>query len=551
MDEPYSQLPGQSSDALIGRTIGPYRIDDRIGHGGMGIVYGAEDTRLGRRVALKFLPEELTFNPDATRRFLTEARAAAALNHPNICTLHDIGRSDEGRTYLVMECVDGRTLRSILDDGVVEPTEAIVIATQIAEGLERAHEAGIVHRDLKPANVMITSRQQVKLLDFGLAKLSAPQDLTKVGTTMGTVAYMSPEQSTGEPVDHRTDIWSLGVVLYEILAGRKPFTGDFDVATTYEILNVDPPPVAHVNSAVSTGLSNLVEQMMAKDRDQRTQRMSDVVASLRSSTGAAAPPRVPELSSRDPLDLRSDGLSALKQGKWREAHVALSASDSARAFSDAENLEALSDAAWWTGDMKSALSARERAVAAYITRGETQRAGLLALRNAEDYSFYQKADSVARGWYARAARLIADESDSIAFGYLQRFHTVVALKRGEFDEALSIAKDAHRIGKLHGDVELQALALQDQGRILIALGDVAAGLPLIDEAMASAVSGSLSLLTTGKLYCNMMDTCERLSDYDRASQWSESGIQWCESNTESVFPWNLPRLSRKSAGLAW
>ena len=209
----------------LGAHLGPYEIRAELGHGGMGVVYTAHDPRLKRTVAIKLLPPELTRDETAKRRFLQEAQAASALDHPNICTIHDVGETAGGELYLVMAHYEGETLKTRIDRGPLALDDAVDIATQVGQGLAEAHGAGIVHRDIKPANLLITKGGVVKILDFGLAKLAGVEGVTQTGTAVGTVAYMSPEQTMGQDVDHRTDIWSLGVVLYEMLAGKPPFRG--------------------------------------------------------------------------------------------------------------------------------------------------------------------------------------------------------------------------------------------------------------------------------------------------------------------------------------
>ncbi|HEY2294503.1 MAG TPA: serine/threonine-protein kinase, partial [Thermoanaerobaculia bacterium] len=209
---------------LADRELGPYRLVREIGSGGMGVVYEAEDTRLRRRVAVKLLPPELSRDRGAKQRFLREGRAASALDDPNICTIHDVGEHD-GQLYIVMAYYEGETLKERLARGPLPVSEARQVAIEVARALARAHEAGIVHRDIKPANVMLTGGK-VKVLDFGIAKIRGDATLTRTGSSPGTPAYMSPEQARGEPVDGRTDVWSLGALLYEMLAGRRPFPGD-------------------------------------------------------------------------------------------------------------------------------------------------------------------------------------------------------------------------------------------------------------------------------------------------------------------------------------
>jgi serine/threonine-protein kinase len=196
---------------MIGKTISHYKIIEKLGGGGMGVVYKAQDTKLDRIVALKFLPQHLLADKEAEQRFISEAKSASSLDHPNICSIHDINKTEDDQFYIVMGYYTGETLKKKLDAGPLQIDTAINYATQIATGLSRAHEAGIIHRDIKPENIMATDRDEVKILDFGLAKTSNEPSLTKLGSTVGTVSYMSPEQTKGDNVDHRTDIWSLGV----------------------------------------------------------------------------------------------------------------------------------------------------------------------------------------------------------------------------------------------------------------------------------------------------------------------------------------------------
>ena len=210
---------------MIGQTISHYKILEHLGGGGMGVVYKAEDTRLKRTVALKFLPPALTADPEAKERFIHEAQAASSLDHLNICDIHDIGETEDGQLFIVMTCYEGETLKKKIEHGPVPLNSAIDIGLQVARGLQAAHEAGMVHRDVKPANIMVTAKGEAKILDFGLAKLAGGAILTKTGSTVGTAAYVSPEQARGEEVDQRSDIFSFGVVLYEMITGHRPFKG--------------------------------------------------------------------------------------------------------------------------------------------------------------------------------------------------------------------------------------------------------------------------------------------------------------------------------------
>jgi serine/threonine protein kinase/Tfp pilus assembly protein PilF len=277
-------------DTLIGQTVSHYRILEHIAAGGMGVVYKAEDTRLKRTVAVKFLPPEFTHDQTARERFFHEAQAASALDHQNICSVHEFGEHD-GRTFLVMGFYEGETLKQKIERDPMSMAGLLDIAMQAARGLTRAHEAGIVHRDIKPANLIVTTRGEVKILDFGLAKLAGRTLLTRTGSTLGTAAYMSPEQARGEAVDHRTDIWSLGVVLYEMIAGRRPFASDYEQALVYQILNAEPEPLSKVRPETPAGLAQIVGHAMAKQPAERYQTMSEFSDDLTTVTGNAQPLR--------------------------------------------------------------------------------------------------------------------------------------------------------------------------------------------------------------------------------------------------------------------
>ncbi|MDZ7341162.1 MAG: serine/threonine-protein kinase, partial [candidate division KSB1 bacterium] len=267
---------------MIGKTISHYKILEKLGEGGMGVVYKAEDLKLKRIVALKFLPPELTRDAEAKERFIQEAQAASALQHNNICTIHDIDETGDGQLFIVMDCYEGEPLKGKIARGPMKLEEAVEIALQVASGLAKAHEHGITHRDIKPANVMITNDGVVKILDFGLAKLAGQVGLTKAGMTVGTVAYMSPEQTRGEEVDHRTDIWSLGVVLYEMLTGQLPFKGAYEQAVIYSILNEEPEPVTAVRTDLPAELDHIVSKAIAKNAAERYQQVADLAADLKS-----------------------------------------------------------------------------------------------------------------------------------------------------------------------------------------------------------------------------------------------------------------------------
>ncbi|HUU36918.1 MAG TPA: protein kinase [Candidatus Desulfaltia sp.] len=265
-----------------------YEIVEELGRGGMGIVYRAVDNKLKRTIALKFLPSEWTYDLQAKERFVREAQAAAALDHPHICTVHEIDEA-EGRMFISMAFVEGESLKTRIERGPLKLGEVMDIGLQVAAGLKEAHKKGIVHRDIKAANIMVTEKGQAKIMDFGLARMSGRALLTKEGTTMGTVAYMSPEQARGEDVDHRSDIWSLGVVLYEMLSGQLPFKGEHDQTIIHSILKEQPRPIAELRPEVPKPLQELVGKALEKNRDRRYQSMDELFNDLRSLSEGIEP----------------------------------------------------------------------------------------------------------------------------------------------------------------------------------------------------------------------------------------------------------------------
>ncbi len=266
---------------MIGQTISHYKITEKLGEGGMGVVYKAEDTKLRRVVALKFLRAELIEDPEHRERFLREAQAAAALDHPNICTIHEID-DDAGRTFLAMAFIAGLTVKDKIAERPLKLDQALDIAVQTAQGLQAAHEKGIVHRDIKGANIMVTPPGQVKIMDFGLAQLAERSKLTETTTILGTPSYMSPEQARGEKTDRRADLWSLGVVLYEMIAGRLPFVGERQEAVLYGITSEEPEPVTAQRAGLPLELEWIIGKALAKDREERYQHAEDLLVDLRS-----------------------------------------------------------------------------------------------------------------------------------------------------------------------------------------------------------------------------------------------------------------------------
>jgi serine/threonine protein kinase/tetratricopeptide (TPR) repeat protein len=302
---------------MIGQTVSHYKILEKLGEGGMGVVYRAEDTKLKRTVALKFLPPELTKDPEAKKRFIQEAQAASALDHSNICTVHEIDETPDGQMFICMSCYEGKTLKEKISKGPLKLEEAVILAVQIARGLAKAHGQGIVHRDIKPANIFVTEEGQVKIFDFGIAKLAGQTRLTKADSTVGTIAYMSPEQTRGEDVDQRTDIWALGIVLYEMVTGKLPFQGEHEQAVVYSIVNEEPEPLTSLRTGVPMEFEGIVGKCLAKSPAERYQHADELIVDLNRQTKGMQIPygtssyQMPDVPARKRLNSRWFGAALI------------------------------------------------------------------------------------------------------------------------------------------------------------------------------------------------------------------------------------------------
>src|SRR5216683_722591 len=498
---------------------GGYAIERELGRGGMATVYLAKDLKHRRPVAIKVLAPELAAAL-GRERFLREIETAARLSHPHILPLHDSGEAD-GFLYYVMPYVAGESLRDRLNREQQLPIEdAVTIAGEVATALSYAHSRDVVHRDVKPENILLSEGQAI-VADFGIAgaiDAAGGGKLTRTGIVLGTPAYMSPEQGAGErALDGRSDVYSLGCLLYEMLAGEPPFTGPTAQAIIAKRFTDPVPSVRRLRETVSVPMDQAITKALARapaDRFATPHQFAEAVrASAQARSDAVAAPTAATPAGEEE---REAGRTAFARHSWREAFETLSNAQAMRALS-AEDVERLAESAWWIGRVDDSIAAHERAYAAYMDQGTPRRAATVAVRLAEDF-FNRQAKSIGNGWLKRAERLLQDVRECLEHAVLLRLHAVLALEsEGNVDQALG-------------------LAMHDIGRMLVSKGELAQGMALIDEAMAAAVSGELGPRVTGRIYCNMMGTCEKLADYQRAAEWSEAARRWCEPHAGSGYP---------------
>ena len=462
---------------MLGETLSKYRIVEKIGQGGMGVVYKAEDLRLGRDVALKLLAPELTRDAPSRARFLQEAQAISRIEHPNICVVHEIDETEDGRMFMAMTFYAGETLRDKIARGPLQLGEALDIAIQIAQGLARAHEQQVVHRDIKPANILVPDRGLVKILDFGIAKLLGGAQLTQEGRTLGTTSYMSPEQVLGDPVDHRTDLWSLGVVLYEMLTGNLPFPGEHPQGVLYRILNA-PPRLDDLRRRVPLPLAEAVRRCLEKAPERRFASAWDLVAELDrlrsrglSDPAASPPPRSARIEldlptlSESPLAERSSRVELAETGAVRKevehfgraGHAASRASDHTEAAArHRESLRLL----------ESRPPGRERDLAELDL--------LMALAPALNATQGYDSPEVAQVW-SRAlevSQLLGGEKE---LGRVLHGLWAQLSVRGPLEKALDLGFQLVQLGERLADPEIQV-----QGHS--ALGSVLQGMGYLEES---------------------------------------------------------------------
>jgi len=517
---------------------GGYAIERELGRGGMATVYLAQDLKHRRPVAIKVLAPELAAAL-GRERFLREIETAARLTHPHILPLHDSGEAD-GLLYYVMPYIEGESLRDRLDrEKQLAIADAVTITCAVANALSYAHSHDVVHRDVKPENILLSNDEAI-VADFGIAAAidaAGGGKLTRTGIVLGTPAYMSPEQGAGDrALDGRSDVYSLGCVLYEMLAGEPPFTGPTSQAIIAKRFTDPVPSARRLRDTVPPPMDQAIAKALARapaDRFATTHQFAEAVrASAAARSDAVAAPTAATPAGEEE---REAGRNAFARHSWREAFETLSNAQALRVL-PAEDVERLAESAWWIGRVDDCIAAHERAYAAYMDQGTPRRAALVAVRLAEDF-INRQAKSIGNGWLKRAERLLQDVPECREHGVLLRLHAVLALEsEGNVDKALGLARRTCDLAARFHDRDLQALAMHDVGRMLVSKGELAQGMALIDEAMAAAVSGELGPRVTGRIYCNMMGTCEKLADYQRAAEWSEAARRWCEPHAGSGYP---------------
>jgi serine/threonine protein kinase len=538
----------------IQSTLGnTYQVERELAPGGMSRLFLANERALDRRVVVKVLPPELV-NESSAQRFQREMLVTARLQHAHILPVLTAGAGD-GLLYYVTPFVAGDSLRQqITVEGRLSIDEVFQLLREVGEALAFAHALDVIHRDLKPDNIFIQHGHAI-LADFGIARAveqasldSSARRLTQTGMGIGTPGYMSPEQLAGDPgVDARTDIYALGIVAYEMLAGHAPFPGLTPAKLIVAHMTENAKPVTAFRADTPQELSDLVARCLEKNPDERWQNADDLLESLRAASISYSIPEEQRLATGARLttvslaNASSNGgmlaaaIEAFDRNEWHEAFMSLSNAQAEAPLAPVD-LERMAEAAWWIGKSDICIKTREQAYAQYVASGDFRRAASVALAIAEDY-FHKLSQSVAHGWLQRAQRHLDSIPESIEHGWMARMRAMLALE-GERnpDRAWAYAEQALEIARRLGDRDLQTLALQDRGRMLVNQGKVAEGMAAIDEAMAEAASGQIGPRTTGRMFCNMMSTCEKMADYRRAREWNETARQWCEPHAQSGYP---------------
>jgi serine/threonine protein kinase len=518
---------------MIGQIISHYKILEKLGEGGMGVVYKAEDLKLERIVALKFLKTEALGNAKGKWRFVREAQAAAALDHPNICTVHEIDEA-EGRTFIVMAYVEGQNLQKKIESGPLQPDEALDIAIQAAEGLQAAHEKGITHRDIKPANIMMTTKGQVKLMDFGLAKLAGWTVLTKEGIIMGTAAYMSPEQVRGEELDHRSDIYSMGVVLYQLLTGELPFEEAYHLAVMYAIANEAPKPPRELNPAIPPQLEAVILKAMEKESAKRYQTAAEMEDDL--------------LELQETLGSKNAGKKhSRRQGKKDQATIIEkifpSRTKTALKYAIALFIITIGVAIWFfksensrTDDYEKSRRefARARVNAAMLYLKENQ----LGLAIKELESAVKSDPSYSLAWSSLAAANIRAQELDLA---IYQSKKAIELDRKNSDAYYNLAYALEEKGELDAALESYTEAVKIDstftpaysalGNLYIKLNKAQEAIQILNLAIRIAPESEHIYL----IYKNLGKACFALEQYDKAIEFLEHSLQRQPKVSETIY----------------
>jgi serine/threonine protein kinase len=518
---------------MIGQIISHYKILEKLGEGGMGVVYKAEDLKLERIVALKFLKTEALGNAKGKWRFVREAQAAAALDHPNICTVHEIDEA-EGRTFIVMAYVEGQNLQKKIESGPLQPDEALDIAIQAAEGLQAAHEKGITHRDIKPANIMMTTKGQVKLMDFGLAKLAGWTVLTKEGIIMGTAAYMSPEQVRGEELDHRSDIYSMGVVLYQLLTGELPFEEAYHLAVMYAIANEAPKPPRELNPAIPPQLEAVILKAMEKESAKRYQTAAEMEDDL--------------LELQETLGSKNAGKKhSRRQGKKDQVTIIEkifpSRTKTALKYAIALFIITIGVAIWFfksensrTDDYEKSRRefARARVNAAMLYLKENQ----LGLAIKELESAVKSDPSYSLAWSSLAAANIRAQELDLA---IYQSKKAIELDRKNSDAYYNLAYALEEKGELDAALESYTEAVKIDstftpaysalGNLYIKLNKAQEAIQILNLAIRIAPESEHIYL----IYKNLGKACFALEQYDKAIEFLEHSLQRQPKVSETIY----------------
>lgn len=514
--------------------LGRYRVQERLGAGGMGVVFRAGDLKLQRDVAIKVVAGAVVDR----NRLLREARAAAALNHPNLVGVYDVGEAD-GIPFLVMELVAGPTLEEEPPRSI---EEAVAVAIQVCEALSHVHGRGMVHRDLKPGNLLRVRQDgpaQVKLIDLGLARAGGEDGLTGDRRILGTPAYMAPEQARGEPVDARTDLYALGVMLYRWTTGRLPFTAEDPMVQMAQHIHAPVTPPTDRNHEIPADLEYVITTLLAKQPDDRFPHATAVAESLRAIRPSGDPLRPPTPTAVPPT--LETGRRSLRRGEWEQAFASLSVA-AENGEIEPRDLTGLATAALRSGHFDAILPALERAVAAYTRAEDPVGAASVSARLAH-YHLERRELGPAERWLRRAERLLQSLPEQSTHALACWLRCRLLLSRNDAEGCRREGERAIEIARRVGDRDCEALALLSLGHLAVAERRLDVGVPMLDEAGSMAMSGELGTTAAGTVLCGMIFAWRALGDWGRAAEWTQAQSRWCEREKVAVYP-GLCRVHR-------